>query len=113
MSIDSGPCGNQSSAWRECMKEYGYTPDREKGACDATRALYYRCLKAYRDAEGISPEATPGLPEACVPASKSLHECMMVNTFLVDRCQKEMGVLRQCNEKHNPALQLQLQGQKK
>lgn len=111
------PCAVEAKLWRECLKEFDYSPDRPKGACEGQRVQFYSCIKGWRtrtaapaDASkaGTSASSTPRahyrdfqLAEECAFDGEQLHNCMMVNAFEVSKCQPQMTLLKRCSAKHD------------
>eukprot|EP00759_Apiculatamorpha_spiralis_P048453 PhF_6_TR43650/c0_g1_i1/m.67074 len=99
---DTGPCGEQASKWRACLKSFDYGPDREVGACGIERAEYYACNRSFRQSLGVDPDVDKSyeLPTECKKTMEDFHECMMVHAFIVDNCRKSMDKLTACHQKY-------------
>jgi len=97
----SSPCASEASTWRECLKGFDYSPDRQVGACGPSRDEYYSCIRLFRISQGVNPDVETAykLPKECVKPSEELHECMMTNAHMVAKCRSKMDTLTKCHQK--------------
>ena len=97
------PCELDAKLWRECLKEFSYGPDRPKGACDTERFRYYDCIKAWSKEQGATYDQKHfQVHDACAAEALSLHDCMKVSMFDIDRCLPQSLKLKVCSAKHDP-----------
>lgn len=113
MSADTAPlCAVESVLWRECLKNYDYSPDKPQSACETQRGGYYACIKNWRETSEKKPYDPKDfeLSPECRHEAEKLHNCMMYSMFEVSKCRKEMALLKRCAARKDPEVRQYLEG---